>query len=138
MLQLLVPPLSKVEHDHTYAQPVYLEPGTCTYIHVEKETVNSELTLVEKEQVKRELNVTILDRQEIEHSTRQQSHSQLWQQVRARQITVSKCGRIICMKHYTENLLKSILYPGQMIFVPKPIEWGRENEERAKVAYAGP
>ena len=47
-----IPPLSKVEYDHTYAKPVCQEPGTCTNIPVEIETVNSELTMVEKEQVK--------------------------------------------------------------------------------------
>ena len=91
--------------------------------------------MVEKEQVKRQLNVTILERQEIEHSIQQQSRSQLWHQVRARRITGSKCVRIFCMKHYKENLLKSILYLHPMIFVPKPIEWGRDNEESAKMAY---
>ena len=44
----------------------------------------------------------------------------------------SKCGRILCTKKYTENVLISVLYPRPP---PKPIEWGQNNEERAKKAY---
>ena len=101
MLQLLIPPLSRVEHDHTYSKFVCQEPGTCTNYTCRKRDSQLTVNICRKIHVKRELNVTILECQKIEHSTRQQSHSQLWHQVRARRI---KCGRILCMKHYTENL----------------------------------
>ena len=136
MLQLLVPPISKVEHDHTYTHSSCHEQlsGSKNSLVVNTET-EFKLTSAIKEHIITELTVTTIEHQDIEQRTRQQSNSILWHQVRARRITGSKCGRILCAKKYTESLLISLLYPRPMCYPPKPIEWGWNNEERAKKAY---
>ena len=133
MLQLLVPPISKVEHGHTFARSSCHEPLSGSQKSVVGNT-DTELkrTLATKQQIITELSVTTIERQDIEQKTRPQSNSILWHQVRARRITGSKCGRILRTKKYTENLLISVLYPRPMCYPPKPIEWGQNNEERAK------
>ena len=124
MLQLLVPPISKVEHDHTYAHSSCHEQlsGSQNSLMVNTDT-EFKLTSAIKEHIITELTVTTIERQDIEQRTRQQSNSVLWHQVRARRITGSKCGRILCAKKYTENLLLSLLYPRPMCYPPRPIEW---------------
>lgn len=130
------PPLTKVEHDHSYACPVGKEPPT--HILVLTETnfcLPIDTKQADKEQVVTSLTVTEAERQYVESQTRQQSSCVLWHQVRTRRITGSICGRILHQKNKTDNLLRSVLYPKPMAVLPKPIEWGRNNEENAIKAY---
>ena len=125
MGELFVPPISKFEHDHTYACSFCHEPLTGAQKNV---VVNTETELklnLSKQQIITELSVTTIERQDMEQKTRQPS--KLWHQV-----TGSKCGRILCRKKYTDNLLISVLYPRPMLYPPKPIEWGESNEQRQK------
>ena len=60
MLQLLVPPISKVEHDHTYARSSCSEPlsGAQQIVVVNTET-ELKLTSAIKQQIITELTVTV-------------------------------------------------------------------------------
>ena len=91
MVQLLVPLISKVEHDYTYSCRDQL-PGSHK---LEANFGHKTIT---------ELTFTNIKCQDIEKKTRQQSNSILWHQVRGKRITGSQCGRILCMKKYAQNL----------------------------------
>ena len=149
--QILVPLVSVALHDHQYTTKSSItshEAETTTTLvplamESAHETNSSELTLVStlpeqrlsKEDIKKSLNVTIQERIKIEKNTRSQSNSSDWFAARARRITGSKCGRILCQKERTDALLTSVLYSKPMMVLPPPIKWGRENEKRACEAY---
>ena len=78
MLQLLVPPISKVEHDHTYAHSSCHEQlsGSQKSLVVNTDT-ELKLTSAIKKHIITELTVTTIERQDIEQRTRQQSNSTL-------------------------------------------------------------
>ena len=86
---------------------------------------------------KMKFNVTPVERDNIERITRCQSQSPEWFAVRARRITGSKCGKIICQKEGTLALLKSVMYskPMESNCLPKSIKWGNDNEPCARAAY---
>jgi len=81
------------------------------------------------------MSVTASEHLKIESSTRNQSDSPFWNEVRAKRITGSKCGKILCQGSKTDVLLKSVLYPTPMINKPAPIKWGVENEKLARSVY---
>ena len=81
------------------------------------------------------LNVSPGERERIEEDTRKQAQSRLWYLVRARRITASTCGKIICQKEMTLALLKSVLYPKPFEELPAPIKWGIDNEPKANQQY---
>ena len=98
LLNIIIPSTEKVQHDHTYSidqgkgrstlsPPAYDSAVVC--VHVEKTTEDDILAA---------LHVTAEERQAIENDTRKQSSSSHWYDVRRRQITGSKCGRIIMQK----------------------------------------
>jgi len=59
----------------------------------------------------------------------------LWHDARRYRITGSKCGRILTQKKKTVALLQFVLYSKPFEITPKPIEWGRRNENLAREAY---
>ena len=81
------------------------------------------------------MNVTASEREDIEEATRAQAQSYLWYLVRARKITGSTCGKILCQQDPTPALLKSVLYSKPFEHVPPPIKWGIENEAKANQEY---
>ena len=89
----------------------------------------------EKHQVYIELTVSPARHLEIEFLTRQQTEMPLWYEVRARRITASKSGKMLCQVTRTDALLKSILYPSPMLHKPPPIKWGMQNEKLARNVY---
>ena len=72
---------------------------------------------------------------EIEFLTRGQAEVPLWYSVRAKCITGSKCGKILCQHTRTDALLKSVLYPTTLLNKPPPIQWGIHNEKLARNLY---
>lgn len=88
--------------------------------------------------IKEFLNVTPEERNKIEKETQPQFKSFLWYSERARRITGSRCGKILCQKMKTDALLISILYPKPTLNttnLPLPLKWGIENESNALRKY---
>ena len=83
-----------------------------------------------------ELIVSPVRRSEIEFLTRQQAKTPLWHEVRARRITISKSGKILCQVTRTDALLQPVLYPPPMLHKPPPIQWGIQNEKVVRNVYA--
>ena len=84
---------------------------------------------------KNSLVVTLDEREQIEVATREQTQSHLWYIVRARRITGSTCGKILCQHDMTTALLKSVLYPKPFGHLPASIKWGIDNEPKANETY---
>ena len=140
-LQLLVAPEHIAMHDHTYCskhtsllQPTYSQSNTLqeevpSAIQVILDSVSSLVFTRE------DLNISLEERDRIEGKTREQAQSPLWYLVRARRITASLCGKIICQKEMTPALLMSVLYPKPFEKLPAPIKWGIDNEPKANREY---
>ena len=103
-LQLLVAPEHIAMHDHTYcskhtslSQPTYsqasiLQEEVPNAIQVILGSVSSSVF------TRKDLNISLEERDRIEGKTREQAQSPLWYLVRARRITASLCGKIICQR----------------------------------------
>ena len=138
LLQLLVPPVKVALHDHQYGS--HRNEST---VLTSNETDMNELQKIlainnnHPTDQKSKLNVTLQERKRIEENTRCQSNSSLWHVVRARRITASKCGKILCQIKRTDSLLIDVLYPKRMDpnKLPAPIKWGIDNECHACEAY---
>ena len=89
------------------------------------------MTNEEKLQVHFELTVSAERHLEIEFLTQRQAEIPLWYSVRAKRITGSKYGKILCQHNRTDALLKSILYPTMLLNKPPPIQWEIYNEKLA-------
>ena len=149
LTQLLVPPVQIALGDHDYIRNC--EDENCTNSITNLSTICDQsqhcsqldhyLQGLDKKspaEEKSSLNVSPAERQEIERSTRCQSKASEWHSLRARRITGSKCGKILCQQSTTEALLRSILYskPMDPKKLPAPIKWGIDNESHACEAYA--
>ena len=74
---------------------------------------------------RRDLNFDVEKRENIERHTRDQAQLQLRHIVRAKGITASLCGRILCPNEMTPALLKAALYPHHFEDTPNSIQGGR-------------
>jgi len=138
LIQQLIPLDIYSKHDHTYCYCVDPnDPPPCNDPPPVNNSivVNPAITAEQRLSVFLQLTVTASERLEIEASTRSQSNSPLWYEVRAKRITSSKCGKILCQHSKTDALLKSVLYPSAMIHKPAAIKWGNENEKLARCVY---
>ena len=142
ILQQLIPSCEYLKHDHTYCRPMSdeilaSEAGSEVSLTTHSDELNHRWVALteEKHQVYLELTVSLARRSEIEFLTRQQTETPLWHEVRARRITGSKSGKILCQVTRTDALLKSILYPSPMLHKPPAIKWGIENEKLARNVY---
>ena len=136
ILQQLIPSTIYSKHDHTYCR-VDLErlsdpPPTIDPVAVSPFPT---ITTQQRHSVLLKLSVTASESLKIESSTRNQSDSPFWNEVRAKRITGFKCGKILCQGSKTDAILKSVLYPTPMINKPAPIKWGVENEKLARSVY---
>ena len=128
-------------HNHTYcskhtslSQPMYSQSNTLqeevpSAIQVILDSVSSSVFTRE------DLNISLEERDRIEGKTREQAQSPLWYLVRARRITASLCGKIICQKEMTPALLISVLYSKPFEKLPALIKWGIDNEPKANREY---
>ena len=152
-MTIIIPSTTKISHDHTYAK----QTDKLTVSEENDEAVlqeNDDMAQEENqhdlfkyhtgedisnrmEMVINSLQLTHKERQSLEEGTRGQSDSVLWHYARAYRITGSKCGRILVQKNKTKALLQFVLYPKPFDATPKPIEWGKINEDRARDAYIG-
>ena len=135
-LNIIVPSVEKVLHDHTYSSQSGSKPVRTESIY----TGNSgKLTVSEKsrgaEDILQDLCLDTDERQVLEENTRAQSSCPLWFEARQHRITGSKCGRIVEQKQKTQALLRFVMYPKPMLYLPKPIRWGKDHEEDARQAY---
>ena len=140
-ISLLVPPVEKVMHDHSYAAR---NPLGTTHTSVSEESVctcsSMDLPVIETPKPTAEVILSWLhlneeERSLLEEKTRTQSSNPLWFQARQNRITGSTCGRIIEQRWKTAALLRYVIYPKPMLHLPKAIKWGRCNEEKARQAY---
>ena len=141
-LQLLVAPEHVAMHDHDYSSQdgVLQQPAsTLAGVTLEQEEFSDVRNMLAcalpPAFSKESLNVTASERVDIEAGTREQARSTLWHLVRARRITGSTCGKILCQQHPTPALLKSVLYRKPFERLPPPIKWGIENELKANQEY---
>ena len=135
-LSVIVSTLEKIRHDNHYCGddqqtkqydelPSDLPPFTNTFQNV----------LTTEADVLTSLNISADQRIELEKKTRNQGSSALWHEARRQRITGSKCGRILQQKEKTVALLLFCVYPKPMLTLPKPIAFGRKNEEKACKSY---
>ena len=143
-LNVLVPSVEKINHDHCYYQkgddildsnneisvianePIQSSSMDCIFI---EPTISPEDTILET------LFLTAEERDTLESTTRKQSDCETWHEARRIRITGSKCGRILLQKQKTIALLQFCLYPKAMLYQPKPIAWGKSNEAKAQQEY---
>ena len=99
ILQQLIPSDVYLKHDYTYycsdSDKVTLSPTkyeSDQYNSCERKTVTAD----DKEAALLELAVTPTEHLQIETLTLGQAESPLWYEVRAKRITGSKCGKILC------------------------------------------
>ena len=140
-LQLLVAPEHVALHDHTYCS----HNTSTLQLTSSQSDLSQENNLSEIQDIpesvsasvfqKNSLVVTLDEREQIEVATREQTQSHLWYIVRARRITGSTCGKILCQHDMTTALLKSVLYPKPFGHLPASIKWGVDNEPKANEAY---
>ena len=145
-LSIIVPSVSTIQHDHTYASPSppSLDVNDTAYSLKQTSVLTGntqncpysaeEFAQLEEMEVNR-LCLTEEDRITLEHDTREQSGDDRWHDARRKRITGSKCGRILEQKNRTVALLSFCLYPKPFLFLPKAIEWGRQNEPVACKRY---
>ena len=140
--QLLRAPVKVALHDHNYA---------ASSVHGVVAAVTNDHSVVEKlrlrpctencvensrlKQAKLSLNVTCEERMLIEQNTRTQIQSPEWFAMRARRITGSKCGKILCQNERTVALLTSVLYTKPLLHLPAAIDWGTKHESSACAAF---
>ena len=97
------------------------------FVELEEKTVTAE-------EVLEGLHLTPEEMLLLERDTRSQSICLQLYEARCIGITGSKCGRITVQKEIV-TLLRFCLYPKLMLYLPKPIAWGRENEPKAQCKY---
>lgn len=139
-LSLLVSPIHKIQHDHSYCSsddqastPSSLTvPPDCDFYMDEYLEPTKPIS---EEDILDHLCLTIEQRTALESKTTEQANVSEWHKARRCRITGSKCGRVIIQKKKTVELLRFCLYPKPMVFIPKPIAWGKRNEHRANEAY---
>ena len=144
LTQLLRAPVEVALHDHNYSVSVSdstLYPVVSTVEKPKDQQLrlcpcaHNQVDVSLARQAKAKLNVTPEERKETEKNTRAQMHSPEWFAVRARRITGSKCGKILCQKERTVALLTGILYPKPLLHLPKAMAWGTKHESSACAAY---
>ena len=143
LLNILIPFVPNIHHDHSYCS----RANSVTSVHINTNNSNNcnntdDVMFTElmakkttSEEVLECLYLTLDDREQLERDTRSQSVCAQWFEARHVHITGSKCGRIIIQKEKTVALLRFCLYPKPMIYLPKPIAWGRDNEPNARSKY---
>ena len=144
-LDILVPSVDKIQHDHCYSRPPTTEDSTCTnMVDDTQSTVSgSDLAFYSLDEEfsqlcanrKAELNVSFAERVRIEVNTQNQSLQQDWHIQRSRRITGSKCGKILCQNKKSVALLRQCVYPKPLDPPPAPIAWGRHYEALAIQQY---
>lgn len=143
LLNIIIPSVAKIDHDHCYHKAMdrqldnllvsaNMDSSNClgdsAFLELKQKTVTAE-------QVLEALHLTPEERLSLESDTRSQNTCSKWHEARRIRITGSKCARIISQKEKTVALLCFCLYPKPMIYLPKPIAWGRENEPKARSKY---
>ena len=151
-LSILVPSVATIVHDHTYAnksenltpqQDTTNETAECEENEDDGEdkeycSTSDECLLaigVQKVVTVVKLCLSGKQREDLERATRKQCDENLWHDARRYRITGSKCGRILTQKKKTVALLQFVLYPMPFKTIPKPIAWGRRNENLSREAY---
>ena len=132
-LNILVPSVEKIRHDHTYSKS--LDEEVANVIAEPDEIPSLSHSQGRYTDLKSSLNVSLEERIRIERETRNQSSQHEWYILRSKRITGSKCGRILNQQQKTISLLKQCLYPKLLDPPPPPIAWGRHNESRAISKY---
>lgn len=146
-LDILVPSVDKIQHDHCYALPPAANDSTTNNSITADDTrctdsgsdlpsysLDEEFSILCAD-VKAELNVSLSEREKIEVNTQNQSVQQDWHVQRSKRITGSKCGKILCQKRKSVSLLRQCVYPKPLDPAPAPIAWGRHYESIAIQRY---
>ena len=141
-LNLLLPSVEKIEHDHCYCSTEQgALPPTIPSAHCDSHLCHGidqylEPTKVAcEEEILDSLHLTSHECVALERKTTKQAGSAEWHRARRCRITGSKCGRVLSQNEKTVALLQFSIYPKPMKFLPKAIAWGKRNEDRANVAY---
>ena len=114
-------------------------PQPLTALYSDEYATLSKRQLKEKcSQLAKELQVTPEQCKELENVTRNQSICSLWFEYGKGRITASKAHSVVKRKESTppDNLLKSIMgYKAYDLCKTRPIRWGIDNEEKARLRY---
>ena len=140
-LSIITPCVDKIKHDHgcyttndVIAYPANdSDDGMIDDVSLLASFFKEELTT--EVDVLEQLHLTLEERTTLEKETRGQSNNSKWYDARRMRITGSKCGRILNQTLRSESLLQFVLYPKPMIYIPKPILWGKQNEANARTEY---
>ena len=138
--QLLRAPVHVALHDHNYAasgdyELLPVTTGNATERSRLRPCAENHVDISLLKQAKAKFSVTHEQRMQIEKNTRTQILSPEWYAVRARRITGSKSGKILCQNARTVALLTSVLYSKPFLHLPSAIEWGTKHESNACTAY---
>ena len=142
-LDILVPSLDKIKHDHCYSLPPAAEDSSNRVNSAQSTVSGSDLLCFPMDEEfctlcvdeKAALNVSLNERARIEVNTQNQSLQQEWHVERLKRITGSKCGKILCQKKRSVALLRQCVYPRPLDPLPAPIVWGRHYEAIAIEQY---
>ena len=135
---ILIPSVEKNKHDHIYSNESEsvsaISDQSASVLGIELPKVSNTVKTT-AEEILQKLHLDNDQRQKLEEETRDQSSSAIWFQAHQNRITGSKCGRIIQQKAKTKALLQFVIYPKPMLHLPKAIQWGKDNEDKACQAY---
>ena len=146
LLNIIIPSLTKINHDHSYHKPSENADGHLLSLSAANSNSNNSNNsscnlsvlkerMITEEELLESFHLTSEERLLLEKDTRSQSSCSEWYEVRRVRITGSKCGRIIMQNKKTVALLHFCVYPKPMIFLPKAIFWGKENEHNTRKAH---
>ena len=137
LLSVIVPCTEKIDHDHCYCSND--QQGKVCNTDVPSDSISQYINVdgnsCSESEVLNSISLTVQQRFELEEQTRSQASSTEWFEARRHRITGSKCGRILTQKEKTTALLQFCIYPKPMKVLPKPVAWGRNNEEKARQCY---
>ena len=141
-LHILGPVVEKadsVRHDHTYVTvddvPDPVPPRHTLVIPSECDNIPQPPVKEEMARFKQNLNIhAAAQPAQLEQQTRGQHNNQLWFDERKHRITASICGKVL--QRPTRAVVREILYPKPMMYLPPPIAWGRRHESTARALYS--
>ncbi len=140
ILDLLGPVVDKpggIRHDHTYTQasdyPNQFPPQHTVVPPLDSESFPQLPKKEEMSYFKQGLMLTTEQAAQVEKDTRGQYTQTRWFDHRRHRITASVCGKVL--QKSTRAVVREILYPKPLLYLPAPISWGRKYEHTASVLY---
>ena len=142
-MNVILPSVDKIQHDHCHC--IRNDEVSDINLNGNERCDNDTAALPSQffvipavaveQNILEKLILTAEERESLESCTRQQSEYDKWHDARRLRITGSKCGCILLLKKRTVSLLQFCIYPKVIQYLPKPIAWGINNEDKARQEY---